>query len=219
MSRTRSYEGDAIEVTFDPARCIHSEECVRGLPSVFDPDRRPWVDADAAEADAIAEVIHRCPTGALAYRRRDGRPEEKAPAEASIRVAADGPLFARGPFRLRVPGEEEPREEIRIALCRCGLSEHKPFCDDSHVEGGFEAEAALGTPGKLADGEASAEGPIEIVPRENGPLTLDAAVELSDGGSERLRCRRPALCRCGHSANKPFCDGSHGDAGFAAEGF
>src|SRR4029077_19626394 len=61
------FEGHGIRVSWSKARCIHSAECVRGLPLVFQPGSRPWIKPDAGAAARIAEVIERCPTGALHY--------------------------------------------------------------------------------------------------------------------------------------------------------
>lgn len=63
-SRKR-YGGAEIDVTFDPGMCAHAGECVRGLPSVFDVQARPWIRPDGAPADAVSEVVGRCPSGAL----------------------------------------------------------------------------------------------------------------------------------------------------------
>lgn len=63
-SRKR-YTGAAIDVTFDAGMCAHAGECVRGLPSVFDVQARPWIQPDGADAEAVAEVVGRCPSGAL----------------------------------------------------------------------------------------------------------------------------------------------------------
>ncbi|MFJ9685945.1 (4Fe-4S)-binding protein [Streptomyces bacillaris] len=63
----RAYEGRSITVTFEAGRCRHAAECVRGLPEVFDPARRPWIRPDAADAGRVAEVVRRCPSGALRY--------------------------------------------------------------------------------------------------------------------------------------------------------
>ncbi|MDG9683854.1 (4Fe-4S)-binding protein [Streptomyces sp. DH18] len=57
----RSYDGEGIVVGFDAHRCLHAAECVRGLPTVFDVGRRPWIQPDNAPADEVADVIHRCP--------------------------------------------------------------------------------------------------------------------------------------------------------------
>jgi uncharacterized Fe-S cluster protein YjdI len=67
---TQSYDTPEIQVTFDPNVCAHSGNCVRGLPSVFDLKRKPWIRADAATADAIEAQIAQCPSGALRFRRK-----------------------------------------------------------------------------------------------------------------------------------------------------
>jgi uncharacterized Fe-S cluster protein YjdI len=69
----REYAADGIVVTWEPARCRHAAECVRGLPAVFDRDARPWIDPTGASADEIVTVVDRCPSFALGYRTDDGR--------------------------------------------------------------------------------------------------------------------------------------------------
>lgn len=140
MGKIREYEGDGIVVSYDAKRCIHAEECVHGLPLVFDPAKRPWIDANGATPDRIAEVIHACPTGALKYRRTDGGPAEPEPAEPRIRCEPNGPLYVSGRLRIESPDGEQLFEEQRVALCRCGASKNKPFCDNSHVEVGFATD-------------------------------------------------------------------------------
>ncbi|HXW96036.1 MAG TPA: (4Fe-4S)-binding protein [Gemmatimonadales bacterium] len=65
--RLQVYETDAITVTFDPNRCIHSGNCVRGLPAVFDVTRHRWVRPELASPEDVAAQIDRCPSGALQY--------------------------------------------------------------------------------------------------------------------------------------------------------
>lgn len=74
--RLQVYETPEITVTFDPTRCIHSGNCVRGLPAVFDVGRKRWVRPEAATADQVAAQIARCPSGAL----KSYRPGETVPA-------------------------------------------------------------------------------------------------------------------------------------------
>lgn len=133
----RVYANDAIEVHWEPKLCIHVRKCVRELGQVFDPERRPWVDVDGAGPDAIAATILTCPTGALHFRRLDGGAEEEPPLETTVEARPDGPLFVRG--RIRIVGEDGRviREDTRVALCRCGASANKPFCDGSHRRIGF----------------------------------------------------------------------------------
>ncbi|MDQ1746707.1 MAG: hypothetical protein QOD07_970 [Frankiaceae bacterium] len=137
----RTYRGAQVEVTFDADLCIHAAECVRGLPGVFDRDRRPWILADnASDLDLIA-VIERCPSGALQYQHSDGRTEKPA-GTTTVTPVENGPLLLRGELKVRgVDGTDEILP--RAALCRCGESKNKPFCDNSHLESGFQAP---GTP-------------------------------------------------------------------------
>lgn len=69
----REYRAPGIVVTWEPARCRHAAECIRGLPQVFNRDVRPWIDASRAGVDYLVEVIDRCPSYALGYRADDGR--------------------------------------------------------------------------------------------------------------------------------------------------
>jgi uncharacterized Fe-S cluster protein YjdI len=63
----QEYKNDKIAVRYDPKVCIHAGECVRGLPSVFDVSKKPWIDVNGAAVDAIIEQVKRCPSGALSY--------------------------------------------------------------------------------------------------------------------------------------------------------
>jgi uncharacterized Fe-S cluster protein YjdI len=137
---TRTYEGEAIEIDWEPRLCIHMRNCVRALPNVFLPDARPWVAVNAADAAAIAAAVEACPTGALHYRRLDGGPQEVAPEELTIDPRPNGPLFIRGRVRIGDPDGQAVREDTRVALCRCGASENKPFCDGSHRRIGFSTD-------------------------------------------------------------------------------
>ena len=120
----KRYEGEHIEVTYDAARCLHAAECVRGMPAVFDTTKRPWIAPDGADAEALAAVIRRCPTGALHYTLRDGEPEQPS-VPTRIRIANGGPLLIEGDLEL------EGRRETRAAICRCGKSSNEPYCDRS----------------------------------------------------------------------------------------
>jgi uncharacterized Fe-S cluster protein YjdI len=134
---TRTYVGDAIEVHWEPRLCIHVRNCVRDLPNVFLPEARPWVAVDAADADAVAAAVEHCPTGALHYRRLDGAADEQAPEETTVEPRPNGPLFLRGRLRIVAADGQVIRQDTRVALCRCGASGNKPFCDGSHRRIGF----------------------------------------------------------------------------------
>ena len=76
MSRAlQVYETPELTVTFEPALCMHSGVCIRGLPAVFDVRRKRWVAPEAASADAVEAQVARCPSGALkSYRPGQPRP-------------------------------------------------------------------------------------------------------------------------------------------------
>lgn len=133
----RVYRNGAIEVQWEPALCIHTRSCVHELGEVFDPTARPWIDVDAAEPDAIAKTVLGCPTGALHFRRLDGGPQESPAEEVTVEPRPDGPLFVRGRLKIVDADGRVIREDTRLALCRCGASENKPFCDGSHRRVGF----------------------------------------------------------------------------------
>jgi CDGSH-type Zn-finger protein/uncharacterized Fe-S cluster protein YjdI len=212
--KIRSYDSAAIRITYDLVRCIHAAECVKGLPRVFDPDRRPWIDPDQASADEIATVVSRCPTGALQFTRLDGGAAEGVPPENAVRVVPDGPLYLGGYILLHTTTGPE-REERRLALCRCGLSDHKPICDGRHVARGFQ------DPGDVrarSDAGLAPEGAVEILPQPDGPVIVRGRFRLVDGQGRDLGVREKAVfCRCGRSSNKPFCDGSHVSASFTTD--
>jgi uncharacterized Fe-S cluster protein YjdI len=70
--RLQVYKTPDITVTFAPDVCIHSGNCVRGLPLVFDVKCKDWVRPELATAAEVAAQIARCPSGALQYHRQRG---------------------------------------------------------------------------------------------------------------------------------------------------
>ena len=205
------YEGDDITVTYGVRRCIHAAECVHGLGAVFNPQNRPWVDPDRASADELAEVIHRCPTGALHYRRKDGGAEESTPTTNTVTIDPDGPLFVKGDLAVTMP-DGSAHTDTRVALCRCGASKNKPFCDNSHLKAEFKDPATFQDV-KIKPDPDGTSGVLKVQPARNGPLLLQGPLDLisTDASVHGIQA---ALCRCGGSANKPFCDGTHNTIGF-----
>lgn len=63
----REYMNGEITVVWKPALCIHSTFCFTGLPEVFDPDERTWIDMKGAPTKRIIEQVDQCPSGALTY--------------------------------------------------------------------------------------------------------------------------------------------------------
>ena len=99
----------------------------------------PWIDPDGAEAGAIVDAVHRCPSGALTC-TAGGADSPKPSGEPAITVSRDGPYFVTGGIQLRNAAPDPGAPPERYALCRCGGSKNKPFCDGTHWHIGFADE-------------------------------------------------------------------------------
>ena len=204
--------GQHIVIHFDPVRCVHSRNCVLGNPKVFVPDAEgAWLHPDAASVEEVESIVRSCPSGALTFERLDGQ-DEQAPEVNTVRVRENGPLAFHA--QCTVAGEIQP---FRATVCRCGLSQNKPFCDNRHKAGGF---VATGEPiEKASNALAARNGLLAIEPQKDGPLKVAGNLEVVSGTGHTInRVIETWLCRCGQSRNKPYCDGSHRKVGFAAEG-
>ena len=202
-------KGERLELSFEAKRCIHSRFCVTGAPQVFLANvKGPWIHPDAMPVERLVEVAHACPSGAIRYRRLDGEPNESAPPVNLASVREAGPYA----FRAQLTIDGVPAG-FRATLCRCGASKNKPYCDGSHHEIGFGATGEPPT-GK-ADMLPVRDGVLAISPQLNGPLKVRGNLEIVSGtGRVVARLTSAALCRCGGSATKPFCDGTHAKIGF-----
>jgi uncharacterized Fe-S cluster protein YjdI len=138
----REYPGEGITIHWNAARCIHSGNCVRGSSLVFDPKRRPWIEASAASANEIAEIVLRCPSGALHFVRTDGGAQEGVEVPTTLTPVPNGPLYARGDLELRAPDGTLIRRDTRAALCRCGLTHATPACDNACKTAGWREPEA-----------------------------------------------------------------------------
>ncbi len=163
---TREYEGNGITVQWYASRCIHSANCVRALPGVFDPKARPWIEATAATPDEIAAAVDRCPSGALHFVRRDGGAQEIPDAPVTLTPIRNGPLYVRGDVEARALDGSVLRHDTRMSLCRCDKSPRFPFCDNTCRKTGWVEPV-----------RASLEGPT------GGPESLAPSADGDDIGA------------------------------------
>jgi len=130
----KEYSKADLTVIWEPEKCMHSKKCWKELLPVFNPNRRPWVDLSAADNERIIQQVNKCPSGALSL--KSSNPSENTES-GRIELMKDGPLLFTGKLQLlRADGSIETINE-KCALCRCGSSGNKPFCDGSHVKSGF----------------------------------------------------------------------------------
>src|SRR5215472_17114098 len=83
----REYRNEKIVVHWESRYCIHTGNCIRNLPQVFDLDALPWINVEGAEADQIAATVMTCPTGALHFESLDGAPHETELQSAETKIS------------------------------------------------------------------------------------------------------------------------------------
>lgn len=148
---TKHYTNGEVTVIWKPKLCIHSAICYNGLPEVFDPDRRPWIAPESSTTEAIIAQVSECPSEALTYYINDGEeqadgnaafevsePPEEKEAAISVEILPNGPLLVRGLFNMKDAQGNEVTKGPVTALCRCGATRNKPFCDGAHARIGFK---------------------------------------------------------------------------------
>jgi CDGSH-type Zn-finger protein/uncharacterized Fe-S cluster protein YjdI len=210
-AKVETVRGSRVIIHFEARKCIHSRNCVLGRPDVFVPNvAGEWIHPDRATPDEVAALAANCPSGAIRYQRLDGGANELPPIVNTVHVRENGPLAFHA--QLIVGGDGQA---LRATLCRCGASQHKPYCDGSHSAAAFCASGE--PPTKPSTALATRNGPLQVQPLPNGPLKVTGSLEIVSGTGRTIdRTGEVTLCRCGASANKPYCDGSHRKTGFTA---
>lgn len=143
----KEYRSKDLIVYWMPQDCSHAGKCWQGLPSVFDMDKRPWINISSSRPEDIIKTIDKCPTRALQYSLPEGSAVDpnlaKGPGAkdykadldkaGKIRVIRDGPLLVEVPVRIIDTDGSIVGEGDRFVLCRCGKTKNAPFCDGSHI--------------------------------------------------------------------------------------
>ena len=138
----KEYTNGEVTIVWKPDLCTHASFCWKELPAVFNPQKRPWVNAEGASTERIIEQIKRCPSGALSYYMNDQKQamETKDKSQSSIEAEAvhNGPLLIKGDITIVRAGLKNENRPDGAAFCRCGKSKNQPFCDGSHMTNPFE---------------------------------------------------------------------------------
>ena len=197
-------------LSFDHEKCIHSRNCVLNRPDVFVPNvEGEWIHPENASAEELEALADSCPSGAIRF-----EPISKVlskPLVNTLHVRENGPYALKADLNLN-----DEAVCTRLTLCRCGASKNKPYCDGSHSDISF---IATGEPKHVESLVlAKRNGVLEVTPVKDGPLMLKGNIEICAGTGKTVnRVEKTALCRCGASKNKPYCDGSHKSIGFSSE--
>jgi CDGSH-type Zn-finger protein len=131
-----------------------------------------------------------------------------------MNIVPDGPYECRGEIEIRDAAGNLLAARSEAWFCRCGQSKNKPYCDSSHKQAGFVSHSFAMLTGELP---RETVGPVRVRLRQDGPLRVEGPCEVrSPDGTTLYFGSETALCRCGQSGKKPFCDGTHRQIGFVA---
>ncbi len=150
------YEGKDITIHDNRGHCSHAGYCSNDMPSVWRTGVDPWIDPDGGPSEEIKATIRTCPSGALAWEENDKAITDWHD-EPSIQVSRDGPYYVRGGVELADVEFGEGAVEDHYALCRCGQSLNKPFCDGAHWYAGFKDTEGGTISAAARGGEGTAE--------------------------------------------------------------
>jgi CDGSH-type Zn-finger protein len=136
--KRKDYVGKKITVHDNRRICSHAAECVNNLPSVFRLNTRPWIDPEGANVEEIINTIRKCPSGALSYSIDGIEHRDQNETAPMVTVSKDGPYLITGGIEL-IGGDAnntiqfgDGASKEHYTLCRCGVSNNKPFCDGMH---------------------------------------------------------------------------------------
>lgn len=133
----KEYKGAKISIYDNRRICSHAKNCVNNLATVFDFNKRPWINPDGDTVENIIKVIETCPSGALSYKLEDEIITEFG-QNPRILIDKNGPYYVQGGIVLEKGLEMEGMSKEHYVLCRCGASKNKPYCDGSHIEVDFQ---------------------------------------------------------------------------------
>ncbi len=141
----KKYSNGEVTIVWKPGQCIHSAICWKhpdGLIKVFNPSERPWIKPEGASTQEIINQVKKCPSGALSYTLNNETNLEPIKnkviePKTKVEIVTNGPYLLNGIFEIIDANGEIKEADQSCALCRCGGSKNKPFCDGSHTRNGF----------------------------------------------------------------------------------
>jgi uncharacterized Fe-S cluster protein YjdI len=133
----KEYNNGDFTIVWKPGICIHAEICAKTLPQVYNPNIRPWINAENASVDELKEQINNCPSGALSYYIKGEEAAEAETQETKVEVRENGPLLVTGTLNVTDAQGITVIKTAKTAFCRCGGSANKPYCDGTHSKINF----------------------------------------------------------------------------------
>lgn len=139
-NQKRPYSSEKVTVKYNRELCTHAARCVDNLKQVFDPEKKPWIQPEQASPDQVMATVKKCPSGALTFESAGQEEIEFGYTEEAIKIGKNGPYYVEGPVELADVSFAKGAAKDHYALCRCGQSRNKPFCDGYHHDIGFKPD-------------------------------------------------------------------------------
>lgn len=136
----KEYTKGELQIVWEPKKCIHAAICVETLPRVYQPKEKLWINPESASIEELKNQIDQCPSGALSYYMKNEKQpiNTKQMEKLKAIVKPNGPVIIQGEFTItHADGRVEEIEKM-AAICRCGASKNKPFCDGAHAKVEFK---------------------------------------------------------------------------------
>ena len=135
---TKKYSNGEITILWKPHKCIHSGVCVKELPKVYNPSKKPWLTIEKATTKELKAQVMKCPSGALSYYMNDEGNKEAESLDTKVEVLENGPLLVYGTLKVTDKEGNTETKNKTTAFCRCGQSNNKPYCDGTHMKIDFK---------------------------------------------------------------------------------
>jgi len=133
----KEYTNGELTIVWKPKTCIHSGECVKALPKVYNPTETPWINIKNASTEELKAQIMKCPSGVLSYYMNNDDNREAEILETKVEILENGPLLVYGTLKVTDKNGNTETKNKTTAFCRCGQSQTKPYCDGSHIKADF----------------------------------------------------------------------------------
>ncbi|MCW8925234.1 MAG: CDGSH iron-sulfur domain-containing protein [Xanthomonadales bacterium] len=178
-----------------------------------DPESNPGLDSPSVPgpgAEKPASTDEKALDRWFLEQRGGKRVPKRLDVANELLVTSGGPLKMTGNITL-IHENGSVTHANNLSLCRCGASKNKPYCDDQHLDIEFFDNGSIS---QLSDWMAvNRPQTITVTCVKNGPLKFRGYLRIFNKKGQECITVSGALCRCGKSSKKPFCDNNQGCAG------
>ena len=195
---------DASKAYAKPLDWSHSDQQPLKPDSNLNPDTNAVPEPAAKTHESTDEkAIDRW----FLEQRGNKRVPKRLDVANELHVTTGGPLKMTGNITI-ISEDGTLSHSNSLSLCRCGASKNKPFCDDQHLAVEFFDAGAIR---QLSDWmPVTRPQTVTVTCVKNGPLKFRGYLRIFNKKGQECITMSGALCRCGKSSKKPFCDNKHG---------